>query len=367
MYTSFEVQNFRGLPNLKIEHLKRVNLIAGKNNVGKTTLLEALWLHHAPNLPDLGLRINAFRGLEGFDAHELFHELFWNFDSEIEIELAAFGSWGEGRKVLKIELLEVDVSVSNIDPSGNNRPQEQTSGTSLISDKRIVLDYTDETGKQFKSEGWAVEAQISPGVLRQSLSSRRAAVGKRATGIYLPSRHRSNPQEDAERFGKLEIVGKHSRVVSLLKHVEPRLEQLTIIPRASIPMLHAKLKGYGRLLPLPLLGDGMARLASLALAIANAEDGIVLVDEVENGLHHTVMKKVWSGIAQFAREFNVQIFATTHSAECVKAAHEAFSDEKKYDFRLHRLERKRDTDDIRVVTYDQETLEAALELGLEFR
>ncbi|MCH7744707.1 MAG: ATP-binding protein [Chloroflexi bacterium] len=149
--------------------------------------------------------------------------------------------------------------------------------------------------------------------------------------------------------------------------MEPRLEHLTVITRASTPTLHVKLKDHDRLIPLPLLGDGMARLASLALAIANSEDGIVLVDEIENGLHHTVMKKVWSGIAQFAQEFKVQIFATTHSEECVKSAHEAFSAGEEYDFGLHRLERVKDTDDIRVVTYDQETLEAALELGLEFR
>ena len=206
---------------------------------------------------------------------------------------------------------------------------------------------------------------MSPGVQGQALRAKQAAIGRRQTGIYLPSRHKSGTQEDANRFGKLALVEKGGKVVSLLKRVEPRLEQLTIIPRASIPMLHAKLRGYDRLLPLPLLGDGMAPLASLALAIANAEGDIVLVDEIENGLHHTVMKKVWSGIADFAQEFNVQIFATTHSEECVRSAHEAFSAEEKYDFGLHRLERVKDGDEIRVVTFDQETLGIALVKGFE--
>ena len=111
----------------------------------------------------------------------------------------------------------------------------------------------------------------------------------------------------------------------------------------------------------------MARLSSIALAIGSTRNGVVLVDEIENGLHHSVMKKVWGGIAQFAREFNVQVFATTHSWECIRSAHEAFSEDELYDFRLHRLERIKDTDDVRAVTYDQETLDIALKKELEVR
>ena len=111
----------------------------------------------------------------------------------------------------------------------------------------------------------------------------------------------------------------------------------------------------------------MARLFSLAVAIGNAAGGVVLVDEVENGLHHTVMGNVWTGIAHLTREFNVQLFATTHSEECVRSAHEAFKEYKLYDFRLHRLERVKDTDEIQAVTYDQETTDIALTKGLEVR
>jgi AAA15 family ATPase/GTPase len=109
----------------------------------------------------------------------------------------------------------------------------------------------------------------------------------------------------------------------------------------------------------------MARLASLVLAIGNAPKGVVLVDEIENGLHHSILPKVWRAIGEVARQFNTQVFATTHSLECIMAAHRAFSESERYDFRLHRLERINET--IRAVTYDQETLEAAIETGLEVR
>ncbi len=129
-------------------------------------------------------------------------------------------------------------------------------------------------------------------------------------------------------------------------------------------MIHGDI-GMGRLLPLPLLGDGINRLLSLSLAIANASKGIVLVDEIENGLHHTVMPKVWKAIGDLARYYDVQIFATTHSRECIRSAHEAFKEERQYDFRLHRLDRVDGS--IHATTYELETLEAALETGLEVR
>jgi len=113
------------------------------------------------------------------------------------------------------------------------------------------------------------------------------------------------------------------------------------------------------------MGGGMERLASLVLVIGTIPNGVVLVDEVESGLHYSILPKVWRAIGEVARQFNTQVFATTHSLECIVAAHRAFSESERYDFRLHRLDR--DKESISAVTYDQETLEAAIETGLEVR
>jgi len=101
------------------------------------------------------------------------------------------------------------------------------------------------------------------------------------------------------------------------------------------------------------------------LAIGNAQNGVVLVDEIENGLHHSTLPNVWQAIGEVARQFKTQVFATTHSLECITAAHQAFSASERYDFRLHRLECTDET--IRAVTYDQESLAAAIKTGLEVR
>ena len=123
--------------------------------------------------------------------------------------------------------------------------------------------------------------------------------------------------------------------------------------------------GLGRPIPLPIMGEGMVRLASLVLRLAIASNGVVLIDEIENGLHHSIMPKLWSAIGDVAREFNTQLFASTHSLECIKAAHRAFTEGGKYDLRVHRLERTKKG--IKAVTYDQEDLSVAFETSMEIR
>jgi hypothetical protein len=174
-------------------------------------------------------------------------------------------------------------------------------------------------------------------------------------------------QEQAELFGKLQIISKENEVLKILKLIEPRLERIISIATAGSSMLHGDI-GIGYLLPLYLMGDGMLHLTNYVLQIANAQNGILLIDEIENGLHYSAMTNVWKAIASVAREYDVQIFATTHSWECIRYAHEAFSSSKNYDedFRLHRLDRQ-NNGDITVVTYDKESLGASLEFGMEVR
>jgi AAA15 family ATPase/GTPase len=364
MYSSFTVKNFRCFRDISIESLERVNLIAGENNVGKTALLEAFWLHHGANVPDLARRVNSFRGLDQIDVKELFWELFLGFDPSLRIELVSYGIWGEKPRSLQIYLQEresVEIPLGQ-PPGGEPTTQEKSSAGIKASRDEIIFEYTDEYDKTFTSRGWVVERQVAPTVVELGFQSYQMPIGKRPLGIYLAARHRPSGREDIERFSNMEVVGKQDDIVEILKRVDPNIKRLSVIVRSGVPVLHVDI-GDQRLVPVPLLGDGMGRLLSVALAIGNAQDGIILVDEIENGLYHRTMVDVWKVIASFTRQLNVQLFATTHSEECIRAAHQAFAEDSKYDFHLHRLEHIEDT--IRAVTYEKETLGAALESGLE--
>ena len=372
MYRSFKVKNFRGLRKLEIDSLERVNLIAGKNNVGKTALLEALWIHSSPNDPFTAVMANHWRRRDTKILPETLNQLFWQFDTEGGIELLAHGDWGKSARELTMHIVDTHLKQFPISSilDANSPEYEANALFESTYDRKIIFEYIDENDTSSIHEGFLAQYKYSSHASEDlawvTTQASDTPMLEISNSKFLASRH-SEFRLDARWFGKLQLNGKHHKIESIMRGVEPRLQGLSVIANPSLPTIHAELEGHDRLLPMPLLGDGMTRLLSLALAIGNSENGLVLIDEIENGLHHSVMKSVWSGIAQFAREFNVQIFATTHSWECIRAAHQAFSEDELYDFRLHRLERVRGSDDTRAVTYTKETLDIALHRELEVR
>ena len=119
--------------------------------------------------------------------------------------------------------------------------------------------------------------------------------------------------------------------------------------------------------PLPLysLGDGMLRALGISLALVNAKDGILLIDEFENGLYYTVQPDLWQFIFRVARHLNVQVFATTHSWDCIKAFQKAASAEKQTEGLLIRQVSKKG--EIGVTLYDEQELTIATREHIEVR
>lgn len=354
MYTHFEIQDFRGFDHLVIEPLARVNLIAGKNNVGKTALLEALFLHIGAHNPELPLRVNAIRGIERFPIQpdEVWGWFFYDKRTDKVIQLRSRDDQGLNRSLaIKLVPSETVNQASNGD-SGRGRSAGFIT-TDLSRD--LVLEYADSRGHQTEARVmFAADGEIK---------TRRSGSLFATTGIYLGAAARFTG-EDAERFSNIERVGKSDGLVAALRLLEPRLTRLTVLVTAGAPMIHGGI-GLRELMPLPVMGQGMVRLCAILLAIANAPGGTLLIDEIENGLHHAALPEVFQAIGAAARAYDVQLFATTHSWETIRAAHTAFSAGPIYDLQLCRLERTRET--IIPAIYDQEALEAALKHDLEVR
>lgn len=361
MYRSFEARNFRCFRDLTINDLERVNLIAGINNVGKTALLEALFLHCGGYNPELTIRLNAFRGIETmkFESGEWIEtpwdSLFADFDASKKIELAGVDE-ATGHRSLSLEIVhkaEELVELSQFLRHVPDRPERLPLSSKGIQVLRLVYKENErKTGKYymiFDLNGLRA-VPIPPPPPFQA--------------FFLTARTRIPLQEDAERFGRLELMGRQEALLKALRVIEPRLRRLAVVVAGGVPIIHGDI-GLNRLVPLPVMGEGMTRLATLVLAVANAPNGVVLIDEIENGLHHTILPQVWRAIGETARDFDTQVFATTHSLECITAAHRAFAESGLYDFRLLRLERRGAA--IQAVNYDRETLEAALRTGLEVR
>ena len=379
MYTSFSIENFRLFDRLTVEPLARVNLIAGQNNAGKTALLEALWLHSGPNLPDLGVRLSRFRGIAGTDPNRLLNDLFGDFDTKREIHLSARGAWGNKPRKLVIRSQPQDISfvaaIRDGDPTTPPRGSQETD-VSTVSSTQIILDYTDEEEKTFISSGWWTRLQspslasglnlLPVAMAAERMEMHQAEMSARPSAVFLGSRHRTGPDEDVVRFGEVELAGYSEEIVNCLRQVDPRIKRLTTIAAPPNPMIYADV-GLTRPVPVGFLGDGIGRLLSMALAFYQSRNGIVLIDEIENGLHHSVLMDVWKKLDWLSREFKVQVFATTHSYECMVAAHHAFTELGSEELHLHRLYRRNASEPVRAMTYSKEALDTNIEFFWELR
>ena len=369
MYTSFAIENFRLFDRLTIEPLARVNLIVGKNNAGKTALLEALWLHSGPNNPELGVRLAAFRGIVGPDHRRFMHDLFHKFNPELAISMSAAGTWGESRRVLRIKSQPIEDALRPVPVSGT--PLE--TAATAVSSSLISLDYCDESKQTYASSGWWVKSDdqvvnVAPNVqmamASAGMASQKARMPIHPSCVFLGSRQRTSHEEDVQRFGEAELAGYADRIVECLKAVDARIQRLTTIAASPAPMVYADV-GLSRPVPIGFLGDGMGRFLSMSLAFYQARDGIILLDEVENGLHHSVLKDVWKKLNWLSIEFKVQVFATTHSYECMEAARDAFKDMEDDNLLIHRIGRRENG--IVATTYSFEGLDFTLDYGAEIR
>jgi AAA domain, putative AbiEii toxin, Type IV TA system len=357
MLQSFAVRGFRCFRQLTMGPFDHINLIAGKNNVGKTAVLEALHLHGYPLDCTLPFKINQQRGGEELEKvnPDLVRWLFFEKRASDGLEFKSEDPDGKVRwtRMWLVDGLTVRERFPEID--------KVLQSTFLAAAQEPNLPRLIQRSESNGQERFAVGVPKGSG-LSSVGSSESAADGP---SVLLES-GTGRSEEDVKAFSEMEAGKRQDRILPWLRVLEPRLQRLVLLVLAGTPVIHGDLEGLGQLVPMSFMGEGLRRLLSILLAIDKAAGGgTVLVDEMENGLHYSVMKDVWRAIAQAARQADVQVFATTHSWECMRTAHEAFSEDEKYEFRLLRLDR---TDDrITVATYDRETIETSLMMGLEMR
>jgi hypothetical protein len=377
-FSKVTIKNFRCFKDFSIDTLERINLIGGKNNVGKTAFLEALFL--LLNTTDVQsiFIINEIRGIkitEGDAAairEILWSHLFNNYDEKATISISSELETGSRISVSLKQSYGVPITLPvgtsvrerySINPVDSSTPLVTgTSSRGIYSSEKpasglraLNLTYLDINGKEYSIDIQVDDVsgiRIPPPIINPIFPH-----------SFLSARYRSTHQEIAKRYGPLEINGSSKDLLNDLNIVEPKLKKISSISSAG-GMLYGDI-GASRMLPFSIMGDGLVSFTSLLLAISSASNGIVLIDEIDNGLHYSVLVKVWQAIAETARLYNTQVFATTHSWECISAAHDAFQHADTYDFCFHRFQESDGS--IEAISLDKGTLQTTIESGWEIR
>ncbi|WP_293145538.1 MULTISPECIES: ATP/GTP-binding protein [unclassified Microcoleus] len=338
MLKEIEIQNFRCFEQIKISGFERVNLIGGKNNAGKTALLEALFLNVAPYISSLEILRDIRR--ESSKALEAMPERAWNnlFYTPIKAHqiIVIFGK-NENNNTEKVEIkLSIDPDQTNINIE------------SIINEKSIHSTFLNVSAKGLGAgaSGFTDKNYITALV----------------SGVVpiIPSFIRISGIELTEAYDRARLNEKDSEVLKAFQVIDPAIESVESFYIGE-PTLYLRRKGEKRL-PLSLFGDAMNRVAEIILKLVNSEHKILLIDEIENGIHYKSQREFWRMLFRLAVELDTQIFATTHSLEMLQAfADVGLELEQECSIAYFEMARKLKTNQIIGSRLDLETLNYALE------
>jgi predicted ATP-dependent endonuclease of OLD family len=339
MLKSLDIKNFRGFRDLKIESLKRVNLLTGQNNTGKTGVLEALVLLLSD--PESGQRQslpNLFRPVGGDYNENFWKWLIYNKSAAINLQIrASFDDRDDFAVILHPKRgapIDFDVSIFNVNAS------EDIGGFHC---------FCGVFGQAQRIQGQVQRISFQPAVF---------------------STKPSDPIQDAVAFNRVILTRRKKQVEDMLRQIEPRLQTLQPLQigqpgQPSTPLIYAEIEGLSEMIPVTQLGQGFNRLLDIYSELVVADAKVLLIDEIENGLHYSVLPLVWKGLFLAAKEFDVQIFATTHSWECILAADRAALERENYELELIRLDRV--NEEVKATIIDKDALTTAKELKWEMR
>ncbi|XYH99923.1 AAA family ATPase [Sorangium sp. So ce1128] len=361
MLQSFEVEQFRTFRHLRIDRLARVNLVVGRNNVGKTMLLEALRLYVDGGNPASLARLLSAR-------EELMppRDILLSADAEGEGALLHASSLFHGTG----ENAAQDRSFQLADPS---EPHAAL--------KIILYWQPDDALPRLEIQRFGQYERFSSDELSWPMSMPL----RRRLSAWPPF---LSPQGmDAAAMGRawdaLALKAGEDRVLRCLQSIAP-IERVTLIQhpgRRGHRVVMVRVAGRPEPVPLKRLGDGTTRVFQLALALEMASDGvrkaeddprdpglserILLADEIESGIHYSALPEVWRFLLRAAHELDVQVFAATHSWDAIEALQQAVADEPAGSAQLIRLEQR--GDEHRAILFDQSELPLVTKHHVEVR
>lgn len=360
MLRGLVVDNFRAFEHFELGGLGRINLLVGTNNCGKTSALEAIYLLAAREARALraisiprGERVGA-----DLDPSHLFYGRSLHVGAQLTIK-------GEGVGALTAKVvrgvLESTQATLNFMEEGIQDNVASNFAVELMWSNKTTLTRTLPI-----SQRGAVSA-TSPAMM----PIRGGVEDAERTNVELLNTQSLNGEEAVRLLEEVILTPEESTLIEALKTIEPTIERIasassSISVRQGRGGVFVKCSGIDRRIPIGSMGDGIWRLLGIALSLVATRDGILLIDEIDTGLHYSVMETMWTLVCKTAERLNVQVFATTHSRDCYEAlAAISRADAKQEDNKvsIQRIERGKS----RAVAFSEAEIVIAARRGIEVR
>ncbi len=374
MISSIHIEGFRGFERFDMDELAPVNLLVGANNSGKTSLLEALHLLTSRADPRALWQILWRRGENGIErtrpSGRVYPEvdtshLFTGHQLHVETAFTLSAMNQTPRQHLKVEVADLTDKESDLFSSpGENIPQL---GLRLKGAPSPIADLI-----PLSSTGaLSAESLDTPRRLR------RGGARDHVSRVRYITTDAMDAEELVEMWNVIALTADEELVLTALACIDPGIERIVALStpyrrdwagsagRTGFIVKHSRFENP---VPIGSMGDGIWRLFSLAIAITQCRGGVLLVDEIDTGLHFSAMSDMWKLIVKTARIFEVQVFATTHNYDCLNslASNASASSRDEYPgpaISVQRIERDKN----RAVSYTEEEIKKAIQHFVEIR
>ena len=364
---SLSIEGFRGIKELSIERLGRVTLLAGKNSVGKTTVLDAIRVYAARGHYEVLSSV--------LESHEEVAALTDGTGQERVgpyLEVLFHGRDASQGAFLSIGLNDdSDQLVIEAVPSEEDSRSTQQFPFPLLNPSvqifKIVFQGQELTNSWFFSP-YALSTKIAKN-RRVYQSMGGFSFNKQSTAIACQSIGPELLSNNAivELWDAIALTEDEDRIINALQPIlGDQVTRIAIIgDEHNRRRVVAKIQDQAFPVPLKSLGDGALRLFGVALVLINSRDGFLLIDEAENGIHHSIQPDFWRMVFETAHANNVQVIATTHSFDCVRGFAQAAVECEEIESALVRIERK--DEEMWAVEYSESDLRIAAEQRIEVR
>jgi AAA15 family ATPase/GTPase len=334
MINAITIKNFRCYGDSTIEGFKRINLIGGLNNSGKTVLLEAILLNCSPTTSNIAT-LKQLRG-DDLDTKDLpeytWDNFFINQDKSKNIYIST--NHDDNKDVILI--MNCNDEADDFKQSDEKNDDEN--------DTQIIVNDFVANEKAIKSVlhlKYKIDNKDIP-VLTAMAHKKGITIKefKLSTAIasYIPASTRRKSAILAKEYGIIEKRGKENTILEALKIVDKDIEAIRV---SVVGGVHLEVrKKQGNFMPISLYGDAVNKILNITLTLVNNNGTILLIDEIENGIHYTIQRDFWNFLFALASKdfFDVQIFATTHSFEMMDTFVKAANSSECAYFELYRRE-----------------------------
>lgn len=313
---SLYIKNYKNLKELSLNPLSNVNLIVGQNNVGKSTLLEAIsiylangnyeWLQDILDFRGEWVDVDSGRGeveqnkalLEHYSSLFTDHKKDFTDDTVISI--------GEQNDKVNIKLVHI------AEDQGMGRTRRWTYNDSDENANVSSFQYIGDGLEIFSSSDAPTIIPFFQRITRSTVKDKMPFRYVLLQDFCL--------KKNVLLFDRISLSDREAYVLDALRVIEPKIDRLNFLNENEYSNKRAPfvtLKDSGQRIRLSSMGDGINRILTIILSLVNCKDGVFLLDEFETGLHYTVQTKLWEMIFLLSEKLNIQFFITSHSRDCI--------------------------------------------------